>query len=77
MISEKLASLALRLTFTASLILVVTACTERIANFFGYTILPEPRYSPGRMLEFATVFLVAVIALLLRQVREALRTGAR
>jgi len=72
---EKLASVALRITFLGSLLLIASACVERFVNFFGYTILPEPRYSSGRMLELAAVFLIAVIALLLREVRDELRTA--
>jgi hypothetical protein len=71
---DKLASFVLRVTFVAALLLLAIACVERLANSFGYTILP---YAPSRMLEFATVFLVAVIALLLRQVRDALRRSPR
>jgi hypothetical protein len=73
--SEKLASITLRTVFGGSLLLIGTACLERAVNFFGYTILPEPRYSPGRMMEFASVFLMVVIAFLLRQVRDELRTA--
>jgi hypothetical protein len=41
-------------------------------RFFGYTILQQT-YKPGRLLEFAAIFLIFVIALLLRQVRDALK----
>jgi hypothetical protein len=70
---EKLASLVLRITFAGSLLLIGIACLERLLNYFGYTILPEAVYSPGRLLEFAAVFVIVVIALLLRQVRDELR----
>lgn len=73
MTTEKLASMALRLAFVGSLLLIGTACLERLVNYFGYTVLPETTYSPGRMLEFAAVFLIVVIAFLLRQVRDQLR----
>ena len=74
---EKLASLALRVVFVGSLVLMGMACLERVVNFFDYTILPEPRYSPARMIEFATSFLIVVIALLLREVRDELRSARK
>jgi hypothetical protein len=70
---DKLTSLLLRVLFTGSLLLMSTAVVERIVNFFGYTILPETSYSSGRLLEFAAIFLIVVIALLLRQVRDELK----
>ena len=72
---EKLVSLALRIVFAGSLVLVGLACLERVANFFGYTVLAEVRYPAGRLLEFASAFLIVVIALLLRQIRDELKTS--
>ena len=46
----------------------------RIGEFFGFSILGE-MYQAGRLLELAATLLVFVIAVLLRQVRDELRTG--
>jgi hypothetical protein len=53
---------------------IAVAFLERIAAFFGFTIIGE-MYSAGRLLELAATLLVFVIAVLLRQVRDELRTG--
>ena len=74
---ESLESVVLRILFSGSLLLVAIACLERVANFFGYTVLAEIRYPAGRMLEFAAAFLIVVIALLLRQIRNELKTSAK
>lgn len=61
-----------RVFFLAAFLLLALAIVDRFVNFFGYTILSSG-YSSGRMLEFAAIMLVVVIALLLRQIREGLR----
>ena len=71
--NEKLMSVIVRLSFAGSLLLNGFAVLERVLNIFGYTILPDLTFSPGRLLEFAAIFLIAVIAMLLRQVREELK----
>ena len=65
-----------RVFFSAAFLLVVIALTDRLLNFFGYTILTGG-YTSGRVLEFAGLMLIVVIALLLRQIREGLKPGAR
>ena len=55
----------------ASLLLLV-AIVERVVNLFGYTILRNA-YSGGRVLEFAAVLLIFVIALTLGQMRDQLK----
>jgi hypothetical protein len=67
---EKLTSLISRVFFVIAFVLLGVAVIERVANVFDYTILRRPG---GRLLEFAVVFLVFVIALQLREVREAIR----
>jgi hypothetical protein len=64
-----------RVFFFAAFILILLALMDRFINFFGYTILPAG-YSSGRVLEFAAIMLVVVIALLLRQIREGIRKRA-
>jgi hypothetical protein len=69
---EKLMSFISRLFFLASFVLVTLALFDRVLNLFGYTIL-RGGYTSGRMLEFAAIMLIVVIALLLRQIRETLK----
>lgn len=65
-------SLLSRVLFFASFLLLAIAVIERLVNFFGFTVLGTS-YTPGRMLEFAGIMLLFVIAILLRQTREELR----
>lgn len=67
---EKLTSLISRAFFMIAFVLLGVAVIERVVNVFDYTIVRRPA---GRLLEFAAVFLVFVIALQLREVREAIR----
>jgi hypothetical protein len=68
-------SITCRLLFGAASILVGVAVAERLVKFAGYTILGATGYPAGRLLEFAVVLVVFVIGLLLRQIRDELRTG--
>lgn len=58
--------------FFAAFLLLAIAVLERLVNYLGFTIVGSS-YAPGRMLEFAGIMLLFVIALLLRQAREELR----
>ncbi len=71
---EKLTSLVSRVFFVAAFVLLTVAVIERVVNAFGYTILGGV-YTGGRLLEFSIVFLVFVVALQLREMREVLRSG--
>ncbi len=53
---------------------IAVAFLEKTAHFFGFSIIGE-MYTAGRLLELAATLLVFVIAVLLRQVRDELRTG--
>jgi len=68
---EKLVSLVSRLFFLGAFVLLALALIERIANAFGYTVLQQ--YSGGRLLEFAVVLLVFVIAAQLREMKGELK----
>ncbi len=70
--SDLWASMMSRVLFFAAFLLLAIAVIERLVNYFGFTILGAG-YTPGRMLEFAGIMLLFVIALLLRQTREELR----
>lgn len=68
---EKLISVASRLFFLGAFLLLGLALVEKIANTSGYTILQA--YTGGRLLEYAVVLLIFVIAMQLREMREELR----
>jgi hypothetical protein len=70
---EKLISMASRALFLGAFILLIVAVGEKIVNLIGYTILQQTRYTSWRLLEFAALFLIFVIAILLREIREELK----
>jgi len=70
---EKITSMISRAFFVVAFTLLGLAVIERVVNFFGYTIRGQ-MYTPGRVLEFSAVLLLFVLALQLREVREALRS---
>jgi hypothetical protein len=51
---------------------LIVAVLERIANASGYTML-RGTYTAARMLELATILVIFVMALRLRQIREQLK----
>ena len=65
-------SLVSRLFFFVAGIILVVAVWDWIIGWFGYRLTWIP-YQPGRMLEFAAILVVFVIALLLRQIRDSLK----
>ncbi len=67
---NKLLSGVSRLFFWGALALVVIVIAERLSNLFGYTVL-RGVFTTGRMLEFAAVLLIFVIATTLQQLRDA------
>ncbi len=69
---DRLTSAFCRLFFTASVLLLVLAVVDWGLGFFGWR-LKWLSYQPRRLLEFAAILMIFVIALLLRQVRQALR----
>ena len=69
---EAFTSLISRVFFVIAFVLLGLAVIERVANAFNYTVLGGVLRG-GRLLEFSVVFLVFVVALQLREVREALR----
>jgi len=72
---EKLSSLTARLLFIASFGLLALAILEWFANVLGYTLVGQS-YSAGRMLDFAAIFLIFVLAFVLRQIRDELKKKA-
>jgi len=69
---EKLISLISRLFFFGAFVLLGLAVVERVANEAGYTILQVTR--AGRLLDFAVVLLIFVIAMQLRSMKEELKS---
>jgi hypothetical protein len=68
---EKLISMVSRIFFFGAFVLFALALIEKVANATGYTILRL--YRGGRVLEFAVVLLVFVIALQLREIKDRLQ----
>ena len=69
---DKLSSAISRVFFFTAMLLVLLAVIDRLLNWFGYTVLPGP-YTPGRLLQYAGAFMIFVVALLLREVREEIK----
>lgn len=69
---EKLISTMSRLFFLAAFVLLGLALVERLANATGYTIIEVAH--AGRLLEFAVVLLIFVIAMQLREMKEELKS---
>lgn len=65
-----------RLFFFAGLGLLGLAFLEAVVNFAGYTIL-RGYYTKGRLMELAATLLVFVITVLLRQIRDELKSARR
>jgi len=53
---------------------ITVAFLEWIGDFVGFSLTGE-MYTAGRLLELAAALLVFVVAVLLRQIRDELRTG--
>jgi hypothetical protein len=68
---EKLESLVSRLFFFGAFLLLALALIERTAQFFDFTFVRE--FKTATMLDMAAVLLVFVIAILLREIREAVK----
>lgn len=60
-----------RILFFTALAALGLAVVEFVVNAFGYTVL-QGIYSAGRLVELSAALLVFVIAVLLRQIRDAL-----
>jgi hypothetical protein len=70
---QTVSSLVSRIFFFGAFVLLGLAVIERATLSFGYTVLREI-YTPARLLELAAVLLFFVAALLLREIREELRS---
>jgi len=72
--SEKSISLISRCFFLAAFVLLALSLLEAVARQLGYTIL-RSAFAPGRLLEYAALLLVFVVAMLLRQIRDGVKTS--
>jgi len=64
-----------RLFFVGAFVLLALAILERIVNAFGYTLILGS-FRPGRLIEFSAILLLFVTVLILRQVRDQLKSRA-
>ena len=71
--SDAVNSVVTRVLWFGAFALLAFAFLEALVNSGGYTIL-RGAYSAGRLLEFSAVLLICVMTLLLRQVRQELRS---
>jgi len=69
---DALTSFVSRLFFLFAFCLLALSLFEALANIWDYTVL-RGIYSAGRLLEFAAILLIFVMAIVLRQVRDELR----
>jgi len=71
---EKLISMVSRLFFLAAFGLLGLGFIEGVANATGYTIITTFQYRAGRLVEFAAVLLVFVIAMQMRALKAELKS---
>lgn len=65
---ERTTAIVIRGFFFVAFGLLALAVGEAVAHTCGYTILDGQ--APGRLLEYAVILLIFVVALLLRQIRD-------
>jgi hypothetical protein len=63
-----------RSLFIIASVAIAVAFLEWIGAFVGFSLIGE-MYTAGRLVELAAALLVFVVAVLLRQIRDELRTG--
>ncbi|KPJ92427.1 MAG: hypothetical protein AMS18_07405 [Gemmatimonas sp. SG8_17] len=66
---DQIANVASRVLFVAAFVLGGLAVWEKLTNMIGLTLVFLGGYPPARLLELATVALVFVIALQLRDIK--------
>ena len=69
---QRLTSVLSRILFVIAFVLAGLGAWERLARLFGYTML-RGSYQPWRLLEFAAVCLLFVMALQLRELKLTMR----
>jgi hypothetical protein len=71
---DRLTSIVARTFFFGAFLLLAIAVIEKLLNSLGASV-PGVTVAPSRLLEWAVILLVFVIALLLRQIREEVKKG--
>jgi hypothetical protein len=69
---DKWNSVVCRVAFVVAMVFMGIAAVEKVANLLGYSVI-RGTYTAGRLFELATLLVIFVIALLLRQIREELK----
>ncbi len=69
-------SILSRIFMVIAFILLLMAISDKILNIFGYT-WTWWFFTAGRLLELSAMLMIFVMVLLLRQIREQLKTPAR
>jgi len=62
-----------RILFLVAALMFIVAIWEWVIQWFGYRLTFMP-YSPARLLELAAMVAIFVVVLLLRQIRDILRS---
>jgi len=70
---EKLISTVIRFLFVIAFILLLVAGIDWVLRLFGYTF-SWLAYQPGRLFELSAICAIFVCVLLLRQIRNQLRS---
>ena len=68
---NKWSSIGSRLCFAAAVILFVVAIVDWLLSVAGAKL--SLGYVPGRLIEFGAMFLIPVVTVLLREIRDELR----
>ncbi len=68
---DNLCKIFARFLFFLALAMLAVGFVEIAANLLGYTVLSRA-YTGGRLVELSAALLVFVVAVLLRQIRDAL-----
>ena len=68
---NKWSSIISRLCFVVAFALFVVGIVDWATSLFGSRIVTS--YMPGRLIEFGVMFLIPVVTVLLREIRDELR----
>ena len=71
--NDQLTSIFCRLFFIAAMLLLFISLWNKFIGLFGWT-LPWLPYNAARLFEFSAMLMIVVIALLLRQIRDQLKS---
>jgi hypothetical protein len=70
---DKIIKFLSRLFFFVAMLLLIIAFIDGFLRLWGWKFSWLP-YDPGRLLEFTAIFMIIVIAFLLRQIRNAIKS---